>query len=105
MIYCPGAMLDINGVSLSPQQALNIISMIRWILTSRLSIKNSISLSAGNVVYCPGAMLDINGVMLALARECENVDTIVCVSAFEVETLTSNFQVLPSSSISHVWRK
>ena len=53
----------------------------------------------GNVIYCPGAMLDINGVMLALARECENVDTIVCVSAFEVETLTSNFQVLPSTPL------
>jgi hypothetical protein len=61
--------------------------------------------SPGNVIYCPGAMLDINGVMLALARECENVDTLLCVSAFEVETLTSNFQVLPSSSISRVWRK
>ena len=49
------------------------------------------------MIYCPGAMLDINGVMLALARECENVDTLLCVSAFEVETLTSNFQVLPST--------
>ena len=72
VVYCPGAMLDINGVSLSPQQAINIISMIRWIQTSRLSIKNSISLSAGNVVYCPGAMLDINGVMLAFSQERGN---------------------------------
>jgi len=50
---------------------------------------------AGNVLYCPGAMLDVSGVALALARECANVDTLLCVSAFEVSTLASQFQVKP----------
>jgi hypothetical protein len=47
----------------------------------------------GNVLYCPGAMLDLNGVALALARECGNVDTLVCVSSFEVDTLATTFGV------------
>ena len=43
-------------------------------------------------------MLDVSEVALALARECENVDTLLCVSAFEVQTLANKFQVLASFS-------
>ena len=52
-----------------------------------------VAAAQGNVLYCPGAMLDLNGVALALATECENIDTLVCVSSFEVDTLASTFGV------------